>query len=402
MARTTNRLTARGVASLKTIGRHSDGDRLYLAITRTAAGTLSRRWVFMYSLDGKQREAGLGSASAVTLAKARAKAAEYRNLLGKGVDPLGVAKAVTAAKKTFGECATVLFESKKSEWRSPKHAGQWLGTLTEYCRPLWNRPVDSIDTALVLSVLQPVWQRIPETASRLRGRIEAVLDAARAKGHIAPNEANPARWKGHLAMLLAKRTKFSRSHHAAMAYSDVPAFIATLRENAKPGAALLEFCILTAARSGEAFGARWDEIDTDAKVWTIPAARMKAGQEHRVPLSSRTLEILQRQAAVRRDDLVFPGHRIGKPLSLASLRLLRPPGATPHGFRSSFRDWVSEETSFAREIAEQALAHATGGAVELAYRRGDALEKRRALMQAWAQFCEPGAAGNVVPIRVAQ
>ena len=187
-----------------------------------------------------------------------------------------------------------------------------------------------------------------------------------------------------------------------MAYSDVPAFIATLRESAKPGAALLEFCILTAARSGEAFGARWNEIDTDAKVWTIPAVRMKAGQEHRVPLSSRALEILQRQAAVRRDDLVFPGHRAGKPLSLASLRLLRPPGATPRGFRSSFRDWVSEETSFPREIAEQALAHATGGAVELAYRRGDALGKRRDLMQAWAQFCEPGAAGKVVPFRAAQ
>jgi integrase len=259
-------------------------------------------------------------------------------------------------------------------------------------------PVDLIDTAAVLSVLQPIWARIPETASRLRGRIEAVLDFAKANG--LRSGENPAAWRGHLALILPKRQRLSRGHHAAMPYAEVPAFVAELRERETIHALALEFLILTAARSGEVLGARWAELDLDAKVWIVPATRMKAGRE-RVPLSERAMAILERMAEIRTGDLVFPGRRRRRPLSGVALAALVP-GATVHGFRSAFWDWCGEATSFSREVAEQALAHATGGAVEQAYRRGDALEKRRALMQAWAQFCEPGAAGNVVPIRVAQ
>jgi integrase len=247
--------------------------------------------------------------------------------------------------------------------------------------------------------LQPIWARIPETASRVRGRIEAVLDYAKAHGLRAGE--NPAAWRGHLALILPKRQKLSRGHHAAMPYGDVPEFIAKLRATESIHALALEFLILTAGRAGEVLGATWDEIDIDAKVWVIPAARMKAGREHRVPLSGRAIEIVERMAEIRTGDLVFPGRRRRRPLSNTSLARLCPALATAHGFRSAFRDWAGEETSFPREIAEQALAHATGGAVEQAYRRGDALEKRRALMQAWAQFCEPGASGSVVIMRKA-
>ena len=248
----------------------------------------------------------------------------------------------------------------------------------------------------MLGVLQPLWQRIPETASRLRGRIEAVLDYAKANG-LRTGE-NPASWRGHLALILPKRQKLSRLHHAAMPYADIPAFIGKLREIESIHALALEFLVLTAARSGEVLGARWDEIDIAAKIWVIPASRMKAAKEHRIPLPSRALAIVERMAEIRTGDPVFPGRRRGRPLSGVTLAALVP-GATVHGFRSSFRDWAGEETSYPREIAEQALAHASGDATERAYRRGDALEKRRTLMEAWAKYCEPGAAGNVVAMR---
>lgn len=260
-------------------------------------------------------------------------------------------------------------------------------------------PIDEIDTQAVLSVLQPLWQRIPETASRLRGRIEAVLDYGKANGLRAGE--NPAAWRGHLALILPKRGKLTRGHHAAMPYRDLPELIEKLRDTESIHALALEFLVLTAARSGEVLGATWDEIDIDAQVWVIPASRMKAGREHRVPLSSRAVEIVERMAEVRTGDLVFAGQRRRRPLSGAAIGALVT-GATVHGFRSSFRDWAGEETSFPREIAEQALAHATGDATERAYRRGDALEKRRALMEAWASYCEPGGTGgNVVPWRAA-
>jgi integrase len=315
------------------------------------------------------------------------------------VDARKAASDAAAARKTFGQCAAELIKSKSSEWRSAIHAGQWRTTLDAYCESVLATPVDAIDTQAVLGVLQPIWGRIPETASRLRGRIEAILDYAKAHG-LRTGE-NPAAWRGHLALILPRRQKLSRGHHAAMPYGDLPEFIAKLRVTESIHALALEFLILTAGRAGEVLGATWDEIDIDAKVWVIPASRMKAGREHRVPLSARAMAILDRMAGIRTGNLLFPGHRRRRPLSGVTLAALVP-GVTIHGFRSAFRDWAGEETSFPREIAEQALAHATGDATERAYRRGDALEKRRALMEAWAQFCEPGAAGKVVPFRATQ
>jgi integrase len=392
-----NRLSARAVATLTKTGRHSDGGNLYLKIDKAGG----QRWVFMYEHRGKQREAGLGPAAAVSLAEARGKAGEYRSLLAKGIDPLDAKKTAcdaATARQTFGQCADALIKSKTSEWRNASHAAQWATTLKHNCAAIRDLPVDLIDTAAVLSVLQPMWQLKHVTASRIRGRIEAVLDAARAKGHIARNEANPARWKGHLETLLPRRQKLSLKHHAAMAYRDIPEFIGRLRERKTMHRLALEFLILTATRLGEVRGARWSEVDIAGKVWTIPAARMKAGREHRVPLSSRALAILARLAEFRTGELVFPGQRPARPVSANAIRTFCPDAGTVHGFRSSFRDWVSEETNYPRELAEAALAHATGSAVEQAYRRGDALEKRRGLMEAWASYCEGGAAGNVIPI----
>jgi integrase len=397
MTRQLNRLTARMIATLKKTGRHADGGNLYVKVTRLRSAALSKSFVFMYQFEGRQREAGLGSCGAITLAAARATAAEYRLLVSKATDPLAAKKAgqEAAARKTFGECAAELIKSKSSEWRNKKHRAQWSSTLHDHCRPIHDVPVDLVDTAAVLSVLQPIWVRIPETASRLRGRIEAVLDFAKANG--LRSGENPAAWRGHLALILPKRQKLSRGHHAAVPYAEVPAFVAELRERETIHAMALAFLALTAARSGEVLGATWTEFDLGAKVWTVPAARMKSGREHRVPLSARAMAILERMAEIRTGDLVFPGQRRRRPLSGVTLAALVP-GATVHGFRSAFRDWCGEETSFPREIAEQALAHATGGAVEQAYRRGDALEKRRALMEAWAKYCEPRAESNVVAI----
>jgi integrase len=400
MARQLKRLTARTVATMKKPGRHADGGNLYLTISKTGAG-VSPRWTFLYSLAGKQREAGFGPAAAVTLAEAREKAAGYRSMLAKGIDPLDAKKAdqeAAAARKTFGQCADELIKSKRREWRSEIHAAQWRTTINDYCGPILDKPVDTIDTAAVLSILQPVWNRIPETASRLRGRIEAVLDYGKANG--LRSGENPAAWRGHLALILPKRQKLSRGHHQAMPYPDIPEFLGKLRDTESIHALALEFLVLTAARSGEVLSATWDEIDLDAQVWVIPASRMKAGREHRVPLSARAMAILDRMASIRTGDLVFPGQRRRRPLSGAAMGALVT-GATVHGFRSSFRDWAGEETSFPREIAEQALAHAAGDATERAYRRGDALEKRRGLMEAWANYCEPAACGNVVPWRAA-
>jgi integrase len=260
-------------------------------------------------------------------------------------------------------------------------------------------PVNTIETVDILRVLKPIWQRIPETASRLRGRIERVLDAARAKG--LRSGENPARWRGHLDNLLPARQKVTRGHFAAMPYKEVPAFTARLRESDGIAAVALEFAILTAARSGEVLGAQWSEIDLAAKVWTVPAGRMKAGREHRVPLSARAMVIVEQMKKVGTSDYVFPGYRSGRPISEPALRrVLRrmQVPVTVHGFRSAFRDWCGEATSFPREIAEAALAHVVGDETERAYRRLDALEKRRKLMDGWAKFCEPKAGTNIVPM----
>jgi integrase len=405
MARALKRLTAVSIAALKKPGRHADGGNLYLTVSKTPSG-LSKHWTFLFTLDGKQREAGFGPIGTVTLAEAREKARQWRSRLLDGVDPLEIklaarqavreAQQAEAARKTFGQCAQELIKSKRSEWRSEVHAEQWRQTLTDCCAAIWDTPVDAIDTHTVLGVLKPVWVRTPETASRLRGRIEAVLDYA--KAHKLVTGENPAAWKGNLAHVLPRRKKLDRSHHAAMPYRDVPEFVAMLRQVETVPALMIEFTILTAARIGEVRGARWDEIDLSARTWTITESRMKAGVEHRVPLSERAIEILARMAAIRSSAFVFPGQRVGRPVGYTNTKSLCPSGTTIHGFRSSFRDWCGNETNFAREIAEQALAHSVGDKAEQAYRRGDALEKRRALMEAWTNYCEPGAGGNVIAL----
>jgi integrase len=397
------KLSALAVATAKP-GRYCDGRGLWLRVLKSSAAS----WLFRFSFDGSVTEMGLGSYPAVSLTEAREARDGWRKVLQSGKNPIEArreAKRIVAGKPTFGECADDLLAAKATEWRSEKHRAQWAMTLTEYAKPLRVMPVDQVDTDAVLAVLTPLWQATRETASRLRGRIEAVLDAARVKGHIARNEPNPARWRGHLDKALAKRQKLARSHHAAMVYSDVPEFIGRLRGCKGTAALALEFTILTAARTGEVLGAHWAEFDLVAKVWTVPASRMKAGHEHRVPLSDRVLAILERLAELATDDLVFSGQRRGLPLGAMAMRRLAKrldAMGTIHGFRSSFRDWAGEATSFPREIAEQSLAHATGGAVEAAYRRGDFPERRRPLMEAWASYCDPGAGGNVIPIRAAQ
>ena len=320
MAGGTNKLSARTVATLAKPGRYGDGSGLYLVVSETGA----RKWVFRFTFGGRVTEMGFGNA-AVSLAQARGKAVEARKTLAERKSPIEArreAERIAAGKPTFGQCADALLEAKSSEWRNEKHRAQWAMTLAEYAKPLRALPVDEVDTEAVLGVLQPIWQAKPETASRLRGQIETVLDAARAKGHIARNEANPARWRGHLDKLLAKRQKLTRGHHAAMAFDDVPEFIGRLREREATAALALEFLILTAARSGEVLGARWAEFDLEAKVWTVPAARMKAGREHRVPLSRRALAILEELAKGRTGEFVFAGQRAGKPLSGMAMEMV--------------------------------------------------------------------------------
>ena len=407
MALKLNRLNARQVATVTKPGRHADGGGLYLVVEPSG----SKRWAFMFRWKadpsqpgtGKLREMGLGSATSVSLAAARDASVRVREAIALGRDPIAERKAAESRAKvpTFGEIAEAHIAAMAPAWRNPKHVDQWRMTLsvergedgtyldTGYCQNLRHRPVDLISAEDVLAALTPIWNTKNETASRVRGRIEAVLDAAKAKG--LRSGENPARWKGLLSLALPKRQKLQRGHHAAMSYSVVPAFVKRLRLVRGMSAFALEFAILTAARSGEVRGARWGEVDLKAKVWTVPAARMKAGREHRVPLCPRAVEILETLAQVKQepDDLIFPGKRKGAPLSDMSLTaLLRrlKIEATVHGFRSSFRDWAGDATAFPREVAEAALAHAIGDATEAAYRRSDALEKRRKLMEAWAAF----------------
>jgi Integrase len=401
MALALNKLSARGVASITKPGRHGDGGGLYLVVDKSGA----KRWVFLYRRDGTLREMGLGGLKSVTLARARELAGEARANLQAGVDPIAAKKNAPAAVPTFGEEADDFIEAMKPQFRNAKHIAQWEMTLRDYAASLRPKRVDQITTADVLEVLKPIWLSKPETASRLRGRIERVLDAAKARGHRSGE--NPALWRGHLDKLLPKRRKLSRGHHAAMPYEDVPAFVAALRQREAMAARALEFTILTAARSGETFGLTWKEIDLEAALWIVPAKRMKAGREHRVPLTPRAVEILTELAELgaEPDAHVFPGQKEGRPLSIMSMDMIlrrMKVDFTVHGFRSSFRDWAGEETSFPREVAEAALAHVVGDETERAYRRGDALEKRRKLMAAWASYCEPKTAGNVLEMKRAK
>ncbi len=407
MAKAINRLPANVLTRKLPPGRHADGGNLYLSISQSNA----KRWVFLYrGANSRPIEMGLGSARDVPLAKAREKAAAARALLADRKDPLEARRA-EAAVPTFGEAAEALIASMRPSWKNQKHADQWNMTLLgidpkgnpaeqDYCKSIREKAVDKIETEHVLQILRPIWQAKPETASRLRGRIERVLDAARAQGHRTGE--NPARWRGHLDLILPKRTKLSRGHHAAMPYAEVPAFVRRIRENVTMSNLALEFTILTVARSTEAREMVWTEVDRVDAVWTVPAERMKEEREHRVPLCARALEILElaaRLAGKRQCEYVFPGAKRGRPLSDMSLTMaLRRSGHkayTVHGFRSSFRDWCGDETEFAREIAEAALSHAVGDESERAYRRGDALKKRRGLMEAWAAHLENNS-GSVV------
>ena len=409
MARTVGKLTALKVSRPLKPGMYADGAGLYLQVT----GAGAKSWLYRFSLQGKAREMGLGSLSAVSLSEARIKAGECRRLREEGVYPIEARKvrreqaALDAAKSiTFKEAAANYIASHRAGWRNEKHASQWENTLATYAEPVLGRvSIQAIDTTLVLKVLEPIWKTKPETASRLRGRIEAILDWAKVRG-LRQGE-NPARWRGHLDHLLPARSKVRRvKHHAALSYAELPDFIAKLRAQEGVAARALEFTILTAARTGDTIGAVWYEVNTSDKVWTVPADRMKAGKEHRVPLSSRALAILREGHDMQTSDYVFPGGKAGKPLSnMAMTEVLRRMGRrdiTVHGFRSTFRDWAAERTNFPSEVVEMALAHAVGDKVEAAYRRGDLFEKRRRLMAEWASYCNtPSAVGRdkVIPMR---
>ena len=392
--RVEKKLDARTVATLKEAGRHSDGGGLYLSISKDGR----RRWVFMYTRGGRRTELGLGSARDVSLADARRVATDMRSQLAQGLDPRRVRKRDENAM-TFGQFADAYVEQMRPSWRNAKHADQWSMTLTRYCRPIRGKLIRDITTEDVLQVLTPIWLTIPETAGRLRGRMEAVIDAAKARGLY--EGGNPAVWRGHLKSLLPKQPNLTRGHHKALPYEDVPTFMERLRGQPGIAARALEFTILTAARTGEVLGATLDEIDPDRAVWTIPADRMKAGVVHRIPLSDVALAVPQDIRRQEHDRLVFPGGKPGKPLSnMAMATVLRrmQVDATVHGFRSSFRDWAAGTTSVSREVCEQALAHAIPDKAEAAYRRGDLFNKRRHLMNAWARYCRPVQSEKVVPL----
>jgi integrase len=408
-ARAIGRLTALKVEKAKQPGMYPDGAGLYLRVT--PEGT--KQWVLRYMLNRRPRWMGLGPLSLYSLQEARTKALDARKLRHEGIDPIEARRAQRARARleeaktiTFKQCAEAYINSHRAGWRNGKHAGQWSATLATYAYPLiGDLAVQSVDTGLVLKVLEPIWTKKSETAGRLRGRIENILDWAKVCGY--REGENPACWRGHLDKLLPPLSKVRQvEHHAALRYGEMPDFLARLREQEGIAARALEFLILTAARTGEVIGARWDEIDFSRKTWTIPAGRMKAHREHRVPLSDRALTILDEMRAARRDTdeaFVFPGRKPNTTLSnMVFLMLLRRMGRgdlTAHGFRATFKTWASERTSFQNEIVEASLAHVIGDKVEQAYRRGDLFEKRRRLMDAWAKFCEQSnSAGKIIPI----
>ena len=389
MSRVLNKLTARQVATLKTAGRHADGGGLYLRITNGGA----RSWVFMSTKAGKRLEVGLGAALAVSLATARGLAGEMRELLVTGGDPRTVrrpAKEVGITVPTFDTFAESYIASVESGWRNAVHRQQWRNSLRDHAKQLNDLRVDEITTEHVLEVLRPIWPTKAETAKRVRGRIEKILDAAKARGFRPRDAMNPAAWRGHLALLLPAPSKLTRGHHAALPWKDAPAFVAELRQRKAMAARCLEYVILTAARSGEALGATWGEIDLEAKLWTIPAPRMKTGAEHVVPLSSAAIALLKalrpkQLTAGMRVFAVNGAARSNMAMSML-LRRMKREGITTHGFRSSFRDWAGDATNYPRELIEQALAHTIQNKAERAYRRGSAIERRRELMEDWAAF----------------
>ena len=399
------KLTAMKVRALTRPGRYGDGNGLWLQVRDANR----RSWLFRYKLNGRARAMGLGAITDVSLAEAREAAEVCRKLLREGIDPVERrraerTKAVAPDAPTFREVAEGYIAAHSAGWRNAKHRQQWGNTLATYAFPvIGDLAITAVDIGGVMRVLEPLWHKKTETASRLRGRIESVLDYATARGWRTGE--NPARWRGHLQKLLPARSKVQRiQHHAALPWRQIGAFMAELRQHDGIAARALEFAILTAARTGEVMGARWQEIDGD--VWTVPGERMKAGREHRVPLSAAALEVLRAIEAARgaAGAWMFPGGKTGRPLSsmafLMLLRRMRRTDLTAHGFRSTFREWAAEATGYPREVAELALAHVNKDKVEAAYQRGDLFEKRRRLMEEWAAFCaNPALPAKVVALR---
>lgn len=394
MGRQIAKLSALAVSKATEPGYYGDGAGLYLQVSKTG----SKSWIFRFTKAAKQREMGLGALHTVSLADARIKARDCRTILLDGLDPLDVRRGAQAADAieraktiTFDECARAYIAAHRGGWKSSKHASQWENTIATYASPLIGEmSVAAVDTPLVVKILSPIWSEKTETASRLRGRIECILDWATVSQY--RQGENPARWRGHLDNLLADPAKVAKvTHHPALPWQEISALMLAIRMREGIAARAIEFAILTAARSGEVRGATWDEIDMDAALWVIPAERMKAGREHRVPLSSSALSLLK--ATPRVGAVVFPGKREASPLSdmslTAVLRRMERDDITVHGFRSTFRDWCAESVAnaFPREVCEHALAHSLPDKVEAAYRRGDLLDKRKMLMQAWADYC---------------
>jgi len=406
--RTLYRLSATKVSNLAERGYYADGGGLYFRVSEFN----TRLWAFRYKRAGKAREMGLGAYPDVSLKEARERAEEARKLLRDDIDPIdrrqAARSAMLAAREaalTFEQCAAAYIAVKEHEWKNAKHGDQWRNTLTTYAFPvIGSLLVSHIDQTHILQILEPIWTTKTETASRLRGRIENVLDYATVRGYRKGD--NPARWRGHLDKLLATPAKVSKiEHHAALPYTEAGAFMVDLRQQAGMGARALEFVIITAARSGEVRGAKWAEIDLDQAVWNIPADRMKAGREHRIPLSDTALELLRHLPRIDGSELLFPNTK-GTALSDMTLTaVLRRMGRqiTAHGFRSTFRDWAGETTAYPREVIEHALAHQLKDKAEAAYARGTLFDKRRRLMADWAKYCATVAnAASVTPINSAR
>ncbi|MCC7253177.1 MAG: integrase arm-type DNA-binding domain-containing protein [Hyphomicrobium sp.] len=396
------------VAKLKEPGRYADGHGLYLQVSQWG----TKAWIFRFMKNGRARHMGLGPLHTLTLQEARERARKARQALLDGIDPIEdrtslrlAARAEAAKRMTFKEAAEKYIAAHRAGWKNEKHADQWEATLSTYAYPvIGNLSVADIEIGHITRILEPIWTEKTETASRVRGRIEAVLDWASVRGHRTGE--NPARWRGHLEKILPSKTKVRAVRHMpAMPYAEVGAFVRELRDVNSISAQALEFTILTACRTAEVTDARWDEIDFAKKIWTVPGERTKSGRPHRVPLSPRAIEILKTVPRIKGNPFVFHGAREGQHLSnmamLEALRERRDRTFTVHGFRSTFRDWAAEQTNFPREIAEAALAHVLGDKTEAAYQRGDLLEKRRKLMEAWAGFCARPApiAGNVRGLR---
>jgi integrase len=386
-------LTQKRIEKLNAPGRYSDGHQLYLQVqSRT-----NKSWLFRYTFDGRERFMGLGPLHTIDLEEARERARQARKTLLDGADPLAVRAAEAAQRAleaartiTFEAASKAYYESHEASWKNAKHRQQFLNTLKTYVFPkIGKLPVADIDTGLVLKCIEPIWQHKTETANRTRGRIEAVLDWATVRGYRKGD--NPARWRGHLSEVLPARGKIQKTnHHAALPIDEVPAFMTALREQQGVAARALEFTILTAARTGETIGARWSEIDFANATWTIPAGRMKASKEHRVPLSKPALQILSHVPREKSNPFVFIGpYKAGlsNMAMAATLQRMGRSNITVHGFRSTFRTWAGERTPHPVHVIEQALAHSIGSKVERAYARGDLFEKRRRLMADWSKFC---------------